>query len=63
MRRGLSHKSSTVAVALWAAVEADYSHRDKRVPAYGAHAALLVHLGFAWMINFISLATAASPSA
>ncbi|MFB8394036.1 hypothetical protein [Streptomyces yangpuensis] len=41
----------------------DYSHRDNRVPAYGAQAALLVYLGFAWMINSISLATAASPSA
>ncbi|MER6389742.1 hypothetical protein ABT236_14840 [Streptomyces sp. NPDC001523] len=40
----------------------DYSHRDNRVPAYGAQAALLVYLGFAWMINSISLATAASPS-
>ncbi|PWK70399.1 hypothetical protein BCL76_105353 [Streptomyces sp. CG 926] len=34
-----------------------------RVPAYGAQAALLVYLGFAWMINSISLATAAGPSA
>ncbi|MCY0938563.1 hypothetical protein [Streptomyces sp. H34-S4] len=41
----------------------DYSHRDNRVPAYGAQAALLVCLGFTWMINSISLATAASPSA
>ncbi|URM91028.1 hypothetical protein LUW75_14680 [Streptomyces sp. MRC013] len=35
----------------------DHSHRDKRLPTYGAPRALLIHLGFAWMITFIALGT------
>ncbi|WP_432111666.1 hypothetical protein, partial [Streptomyces sp. YPW6] len=36
----------------------DYSHRDKRVPAYGTDGALLLCLGHAWVINSIALGTA-----
>ncbi|MBC9730445.1 hypothetical protein [Streptomyces sp. TRM68367] len=39
----------------------DYSHWDKRIPAYGADGALLTHIGFAWMINSIALTTARQP--
>ncbi|MEO3850315.1 hypothetical protein ABGB09_22275 [Streptomyces sp. B8F3] len=35
----------------------DYSHRDNRLPAYGADGALLIYIGYAWMINSITLAT------
>ncbi|WP_234363794.1 MULTISPECIES: hypothetical protein [unclassified Streptomyces] len=39
----------------------DYSHWDKRLPAYGAPGALLIYLGFAWMINSIALGTVSEP--
>lgn len=39
----------------------DYSHRDRRVPMYGAEGALLGYLGYAWVNNSIALATAATP--
>ncbi|MFD6334467.1 hypothetical protein ACFWGI_33495 [Streptomyces niveus] len=39
----------------------DYSHWDKRLPAYGADGALLMYLGYAWVINSIALATANNP--
>ncbi|MFE6665733.1 hypothetical protein ACFVFH_19510 [Streptomyces sp. NPDC057697] len=35
-----------------------YTHRDKRVPAYGADGALLLCIGHAWVINSIARGTA-----
>ncbi|NED11810.1 hypothetical protein G3I33_09930 [Streptomyces sp. SID9124] len=34
----------------------DQSYPHKRVPAYGAHAALLIYIGFAWVSNSIARA-------
>ncbi|MFF8923426.1 hypothetical protein ACPCK9_25610 [Streptomyces koyangensis] len=39
----------------------DYSHRDKRVPMYGAEGALLGYLGYAWVNNSVALSTASNP--
>ncbi|WP_098008703.1 hypothetical protein [Streptomyces sp. sk226] len=39
----------------------DYSHWDKCLPAHGAPGALLIYLGFAWMINSIALGTVSEP--
>ncbi|RDG38007.1 hypothetical protein DVH02_11725 [Streptomyces corynorhini] len=39
----------------------DFTHHDKRVPAYGTDGALLVFIGLAWVINSIARARAQPP--
>lgn len=40
----------------------DQSYPHERVPAYGANAALLIYIGYAWLSNSLTLAVIGTPS-